>query len=133
MAIPRLVEQLVITTDDKPGMLAEVTGIIADAQVNIDAICAYGEKGKAVFYIITRQNDKVKQAIQQKGWSVEEDEVVVVDVENEPGSLNKLAKKLKAKGINLLFCYGSTSEHNSHPCHFVFKAENCQAAMEALK
>lgn len=133
MSLPRLVEQLVVTTDDKPGMLADVTQAIFDVQVNIEAICAYGKEEKAVFYIITRENAKVKKALQEKGWQIKEDEVVVVDVENKPGALNKIAQKLKAEGVNLLFCYGSTSEHNSHPCHFVFKAQNCKAALEALK
>ncbi len=133
MVDPRIVEQLEITTVDKPGMLADVTKAIAEAQVNIEALCAYGMEGKAIFYIISRDNAAAKKACLKKGWQVKEDEVVVVDLENEPGALNKIAEKLKAQGINLIYCYGSTGENNSFPCHFVFKAENNKAALAALK
>ncbi|MDP2939038.1 MAG: ACT domain-containing protein [Candidatus Omnitrophota bacterium] len=133
MAGPRLVEQLVITTEDKPGMLSDVTEVIAGLKVNIEAICAYGMEGKAIFYIITRDNTNAKKALLSKGWQVKEDEVVVVDLENKPGALNKIAAKLKASGINLLYCYGSTGERDTFPCHFVFKAEDNKAAFAALK
>ncbi len=133
MSLPRLVEQLVVTTEDKPGMLADVTQAIAKVNINIDALCAYGENGKAIFYIITRENEKAKKALSQEGWQIKKDEVVVVDLENKPGALNKIAAKLKAQGINLLYCYGSTGEHDSFPCHLVLKAENNKAALLALK
>jgi hypothetical protein len=133
MALPRLVEQLTITTDNKTGMLSDVTKAIAEANVNIEAICAYGKDGEAVFFIITRDNAAAKKACISKGWKVKEDEVVVVDLENKPGALNKIAAKLKAQGVNILYCFGSTSEHDTYPCHFVFKAENNKAALAALK
>ncbi len=132
MAQPRIVGQLIIATEDKPGMLADVTQVIAQEKVNIEALCCYSMEGKAFFYFITRDNAKVKKAISQKGWQVKEDEVVVVDLENKAGSVNKVAAKLKDQGINLLYCYGSTGEHDTFPCHFVFKAEDNKAAVAAL-
>lgn len=132
MAGPRLVEQLIITTEDKPGMLADVTKVIADINVNIEALCAYGKDRQAAFCIITRENSKVKKACLNKGWQVKLSEVVVVDLENKPGALNKIATKLKAQGINLLFCYGSTGESDIYPCHLVFRAEDNKAALAAL-
>lgn len=133
MAAPRLVEQLIISAKDKPGLLADLTADIAEVKVNIEAICGYEKQGDAFFYVITRENARVKKALIPKGWQVKDGEVVVVDLENKPGALNKIAKKLAAQGINILFCYGSTGEDSVHPCHFVFKTEDNQAALAALK
>lgn len=132
MAQPRIVGQLVITTADKVGALADVTQVIFEAKVNVEALCCYGKEGKAVFYIIARDNIKAIAAITKNGWQAKEDEVVVVDLENKPGALNNILQKLKARGVNILYCYGSTGEHDTYPCHFVFKATDNKAALAAL-
>jgi len=132
MADIRKVEQLTVTTEDKPGMLADVSGVIASQKVNIEAICAYGMEGKAVFYLVTKDNAKAKQAFLAKGWQVKEEEVVMLDLENKPGSLSGVAAKLKSQNVNLMYCYGTTCTA-SCPARFVLKADNNDAAIKALK
>ena len=73
-------KELIITTDDKPGMLAEVTSLIASQGVNIVALCAYGMEGKAVFAMVTSDNQKAGASAKSKGWKTEDSEVVVVEL-----------------------------------------------------
>ncbi|MFH1656016.1 MAG: ACT domain-containing protein [Candidatus Omnitrophota bacterium] len=132
MAGAKMVKQLNITTQDKPGMLAEVSDAIASQGINIEAICAYVMEGKAIFYVVTKNNTKVKQTLTAKGWQVEEEDVVMVDLENKPGALSQLSVKLKAKNVNLRYCYGSACS-STCPCVFVVKADDNNKALEALK
>jgi len=128
----KLVKQLIVTTQDKPGMLAEVTGVIASQGINIEAICAYGMEGKAIFYLVTKNNAKAKQALTAKGWQVNEEDVVMLDLENKPGALSQLSSKLKAKNINLKYCYGSACS-STCPCRLVLNADDNKQLLEALK
>jgi hypothetical protein len=132
MCKAKIVKQLNVVTQDSPGMLAEVSTVIASEGINIDAICAYGIEGKATFYIITNDNTKAKQTLSSKGWDVKEEEVVMLDLENKPGSLENVSSKLKVKNVNLKYCYGSAC---SDTClsRFVLKAEDNQQAIDALK
>ena len=130
MADAKKVMQLTVATGDKPGMLAEVSSAVKSAGVNIDAICAYGEGGKAVFFILTNDSAKAKQALSSKSWQVKEDEVVVVGLGNKVGALSEISEKLK--GINLLYCYGSACGCDC-ACNFILKAEDNDKALEALK
>lgn len=41
--------QITVVADNKPGILAEVTGLIADQNVNIENFCAYANGDKVVF------------------------------------------------------------------------------------
>ena len=132
MADIRKVQQLTVTTADKPGMLAEVASVVAEQKVNIEAICAYGQKGKAIFYLVTSDNAKAKQALLAKGWQVKEEEVVMLDLENKPGALANVAAKLKAQNVNLKFCYGTTCTATC-PARFILKADNNDAAIGAIK
>ncbi|MFH1260174.1 MAG: ACT domain-containing protein [Elusimicrobiota bacterium] len=128
---PRKVMQLVVTTDDKPGMLADVTEALAAEKINIEAISAYGDEGEAIFYLIVHDNARALKALKANGWVVAEEEIIVVDVENKAGALHEVASKLKGAEVNLRYCYGTTSERNG-PCHFIMKAMDNDKAVTAL-
>lgn len=126
------IKQIVITAEDRPGMLSEVTGLIAGKNVNIEAIKAFVDsKGKANFYIITADNPKALSVLHAGGWQAKEEEVLVVELENNPGALEKMASKLKENDVNLLYCYGSVGKVGAS-ARFVMKAENNDQAVEAL-
>jgi len=108
MAKANLAKQLSIVTEDKVGVLAELTGVIADAGVNITAICAYGMENKAFFMLVSSDSDKAKGVLVQKGYKVEESEVVTLMLEDKVGQAKVIADKLKAAGINLEYLYGTT-------------------------
>ncbi|MBL7131829.1 MAG: ACT domain-containing protein [Candidatus Omnitrophica bacterium] len=108
MAQAKLAKELVVSADNKVGMLAEVSGIIADAGVNITAISAYAMAEKAIFRIVTSDNNKAENVLIQKGFNVEESEVVAVNLPDEVGQAKEIANKIKQAGINLDYIYGST-------------------------
>ena len=108
MAKASLANQLTVETENKVGILAELTGAIANAGVNITAICAYGMENKAVFMLISSDNNKAKSVLVGKGYKVVEDEVVAVMLEDKIGQGKVIADKIKAAGINLDYLYGTT-------------------------
>ena len=122
-------KELQIMTEDKVGMLAEVTSLVSSAGVNIEAMCAYGMQGKATFLLITSDNNKVKQAIAKKGWGVEEHDVVVTTLADKTGTASEVANTLKAKNINLLYSYVTCSNNT---CKIVMRAENSEALAAAV-
>ena len=121
--------ELQIMTNDKPGMLAEVTALISSVGVNIEAMCAYGMQGKGTFLLITSDNAKVKEAAVKKGWEVSENDVIVTTVGDQAGTANEVAQKLKAKNINLLYSYVTCSNNS---CKIVMRAENSDALVTAV-
>ena len=107
MAVAKI-QQLDVVTVDKAGMLAEVSEAIAAQNINIEAICAHGKQGNAVFYVVTADNARAKEALKSKGWRVKEEDAIMIDLDNTPGALQALSARLREKGVNLLLCYGST-------------------------
>jgi len=125
-------EELVIVTEDMPGMLSEVSSAIAAKNVNISTICAYAMQDKARFMLITNNNKKAESAARAKGWEVKREEVVLLELPNKVGELKRVADKLKAKNINLEYCYGTTYSY-AHACTIVLKSEDNAAIIKALK
>jgi hypothetical protein len=127
-------KELVITTADKPGMLAEVTSLMADNNINITAICAYSMENKAIFMLLTGDNKKAASAAASKGWKTEEKEVVVVDLPDKVGAAREIGDNLKAKNISLSYCYGTTCACATDcACRMVMSSDNNDAIIAALK
>jgi hypothetical protein len=100
---------LTIELDNTPGALAEVATAISDAGVNIAAATCIGTGQTAELHILVPHAEAARHllAISHIGVTRER-EVVVVDVEDRPGVLADLTRKIARAGINLDLVYVAT-------------------------
>ena len=128
MAKATKVKEIVATTPNKVGMLAEITNAISDAGVNILAISAHSMGDKAKFCIITEDNQKAMEALKRKKLSAIESDAVSVSLSNKVGAAKELANKLAKAGIDLDYCYGSTG--NGSEALLIFSTKDINKALE---
>jgi hypothetical protein len=118
---------LVIDIENTPGALAQVATSISDAGVNIAAATCVGAGERAELHILVPHAEAVKHALAISHVGVtREREVVVVDVEDRPGVLADLARKVARAGVNLDLVYIATQNR------VVFGAEDVAALRAAL-
>jgi hypothetical protein len=130
MAKARKVKEISFTMSNKVGLLSEVTTAIAKAKVNITAICAYAMENSATFMLTTDSNAKAKKALAPLGVSVEEADVVEVEVPNKSGELQKVAKRIADAGIGIEYMYATAGAGKSTTC--VFKTANDMKAIKVI-
>ena len=100
---------LVIDIENTPGALAEVATAISDAGVNIAAATCVGAGEQAELHILVRHAEAAKHALAISHVAItREREVVVIDVEDRPGVLADLARKIARAGVNLDLVYVAT-------------------------
>ena len=100
---------LVIDIENSPGALAEVASAISDAGVNISAATCVGPGDRAEMHILVPRAEPVKHALAISHVAVtREREVVVVDVEDRPGVLADMTRKIARSGVNLDLVYIAT-------------------------
>ena len=100
---------LVIDIENKPGALAEVAAAISDAGVNIAAATCIGSGERAELHILVPHAGAAKHSLAISHVAVSrEREVVVVDVEDRPGVLADLTRKIARAGIDLDLVYVAT-------------------------
>src|SRR5215218_7282060 len=93
---------LVIDVENTPGALARVATAISDAGVNIAAATGVGPGERAELHILVPHAEAAKHALAISHVAVtRERKVVVVDVEDRPGVLADLARKIAGAGVNL--------------------------------
>jgi hypothetical protein len=100
---------LVIDIENTPGALAEVAAAISDAGVNIAAATCIGPGERAELHILVPHAEAAKHLLAISHVAVtREREVVVVEVDDRPGVLADLSRKIARAGVNLDLVYVAT-------------------------
>ena len=100
---------LVIDVENTPGALATVAAAISDAGVNIAAATCVGPGERAELHILVPYPEAAKHSLAISHLAVSrEREVVVVDVEDRPGVLADLTRKIAQAGVDLDLVYVAT-------------------------
>jgi hypothetical protein len=100
---------LVIDIENTPGALAQVAAAISDAGVNIAAATCIGAGERAELHILVPHAGAARHSLAISHVAVtREREVVVVDVEDRPGVLADLARKIARAGVDLDLVYVAT-------------------------
>ncbi len=124
------VKQLSFTLPTRAGLLSDVTGALAKAKVNITAICAYEMAGNAYFMLTTDSVAKAGKCLAFLRIGLEEEGVVVVEMPNKAGELQKVAKRIADAGINIDYMYGTAATGRSSTC--VFKTSDDTKAIRVI-
>ena len=119
---------LTIELDNTPGALAEVAAAISDAGVNIAAATCIGSGKRAELHILVPHAEAARHLLAISHIAVtREREVVVLDVDDRPGVLADLTRRIARAGINIDLVYVATRDR------VVFGAADIAALREALE
>src|SRR4051794_30972867 len=118
---------LAIDIENTHGALAQVAAAISDAGVNISAATCIGPGERAELHVLVPHAEAAKHVLAISGVLVtREREVVVVDVEDSPGVLADLTRKIARAGVDLDLVYVATRNR------VVFGAADLAALKAAL-
>jgi len=130
-----LIKQVCVRTKDEVGVLADIARIIAEHGMNIEAIAAYHKEGTntAEVMLIADVERRAAEALTEEGYDdVSEHDCIIVEVENKPGALKILAKKLSDAGINISCTYGTICAKGC-PAKIVLVTDQLQETLIVLK
>ena len=100
---------LIIEVENSPGALAQVAAAISDAGVNIAAATCVGSGERTEVHILVPHAEAARHALAISHLGVtREREVVVVDVEDRPGVLADLTRRIAQAGVNIDLVYVAT-------------------------
>ena len=100
---------LVIEIENEPGALARVAAAISDAGVNLAAATCMGTAERVELHVLVPHAEAARHALSLSQLAVSrEREVVVVEVEDRPGVLADLTRKVARAGVDLDLVYVAT-------------------------
>ena len=105
---PHVAADLAVTLEqDRPGTLAKALGCVSAAGINIDG---YSEMN-GVVHVLTLTSDlaRTRECLGKSGFrEVQEQDVVVVPVANEPGAAARVFQRIAEAHINVRYTYLAT-------------------------
>jgi len=90
-----------VVLPDRPGELGRLASTLAEKGVNIDAIAAHTAFGKGYVAVLPAEPGRARDALKGAGLTFTEKTVLTVQLEDRPGTLAELAKRLGAAGVNI--------------------------------
>jgi len=102
--------QLTIPAENKPGVLARVTTLLAGEKINIRAttISSFGDSG--FLNLIVDDPERGKKVLEKEGIAVTLKEIIAVLIKDKPGGLDNLVQFLADEKVNIENAYGFVIE-----------------------
>ena len=99
-----------VILQDRPGELARLGEATGRAGVNIEGLCAMTGEGRGVIHLLVddAKAGAARRALEEAGMGVaDEREALVVDIEDRPGTLGELARRLAETSVNIELLYST--------------------------
>ncbi len=101
---------LTVILEDSPGTLANMGETLGKAGVNIDGGCGFACEGKGVIHILVEDASAARRGLEEVNIEVtNERQVLLVDMEDQPGELGKIARRMADAEVNVDVWYLSAS------------------------
>jgi len=105
-----MAKDLSVVVDDRPGELARLGEATGGAGVNIEGFCCVATGGAtATVHILVEDVAATRSALANAGPVSDERDVIVVDVDDRPGTMAQLARKIADAGVNIDPAYTTPS------------------------
>ena len=124
--------QLVIRGLSKPGVIAQVTKVLGDAQVNIKAFSAPEVTGAGKLRLLVADLEGARAALKAAKISFKEETALLLSLENKPGALKEVADLLTRARINIKCGYCTPSREGKRAI-VVLTVSNTAKALTILQ
>ena len=124
-------KQLSVFLPNRPGVLARTYSILSENSINIMAMAVHDTMDNAVVRLIVDQPTKAILLLEQEEFYVLEQEVVVLEIDNAPGELTRIAQCLAQADINIGYAYCTATPRQESGC-IVLKTDNPERTLQIM-
>jgi len=99
------VEQLSIFLENRSGRLAEITGVLARAGINIRALSLADTADFGILRLIVSEPTRASETLRANGFTVATNEMVALEVPDRPGGLWEILTAVGEAALNVEYMY----------------------------
>lgn len=127
----QITKQLALFLENRPGTLARVCDALSAAKINIYAISTSDTVDHSVVRMVVSDPVKALFVFEERGTLVVEDDVLMIEGDNKPGSLANLAHKLAKAKVNIEYAYCATPP-DARKGLLILRASDAKKALKVL-
>ena len=95
------ITRIVVIANNEVGVIADITAILANAGINLESINTEVSSEQEAVILTTDNSDRALYVLNQAGYKAVGDEVLVLRLRDEPGTLAQVAGNLKQAGVDI--------------------------------
>ena len=129
------IQQLSVFLENRAGQLCEVTELLAQNHVDMQALNIAETTDYGVLRLIVDAPQKAESLLKEHGFIVRETEVVLAPVPDKPGGLNTVLRAIADADIDIEYMYSMMGEQNGL-ANMVFRVndlEKLEKVIQTLK
>lgn len=124
--------QVSVFLENKIGHLERITSVLRAENINIIAMTlSHSTQGWGILNLIVNKPDAAFKALSNQSFSVSLRKIAVFEMQDQPGGLDDLLKKIAAAGINFTNAYGRIV-HQGKTAYLVIDIEDYEVSIEKL-
>ena len=131
MFLARQGKELVISTENRPGVLHEMTKLLAERGISVLAVLGAVSNGDCLIRLVADDNLRAADALVEKGYDLSEQSVIILELPHKPGMLKRVAEVLATEEIDIHYLYASAREQDDK-CLLIVHTENDDHALPRL-
>jgi hypothetical protein len=124
--------QLALFLSNKPGALAKVCEELAKAEINIHALSISDTVDHSIVRMVVSDATKALMLLGEGGMIALEAEVLMIESDNEPGTLAAITEHLAKAGVNIEYAYLATSVRSKTGL-MILRPSNIESAQAVLR
>jgi len=125
-------KQLTVSVENRPGMLGEVGSALGAKKINIAAFMATVADNRGIIRMIVDKRAAAKRVFTEHGWETIEEEVLEVALQDKPGSLGRIAHKLREASVNIDYAYAGSGP-SARRVNVYFGVSDLKVALIAVR
>ena len=125
-------KQISIFIENKEGRIKKAIDTLGKENINIRALSIADTSKYGILRLIVSDNEKAIEALEKDGFVVKENDVIILEVPDQPNGLNTTLAVFDEQGINLEYLYAFVGNKDDQAI-VVMRLENMEKAIEALE
>jgi len=124
--------QLAVFLSNRPGALARVCDALSNAEINIHALATSDTVDHSVVRMVVSDPTHALMLLGEAGVLALENDVLMIQSDNHPGTLAKIADRLSQAGVNIEYTY-MAAILNADRGMMILRPNDVDKAMRALR
>ena len=125
------IKQLSVFVENKPGRLAEITGLLCKNNIDIRALSVADTTNFGILRLIVDKPSAAEQALKNSGFTVSQTDVISIGVDDKPGGLAQAMALLSQENITVEYMYAFVSREEK-TAYVILRVDNNERATQIL-
>ncbi len=124
------VTQFCVGLENRKGALARLCAVLREAGANIEALFVSDDEDGIWVNMVATPAEAAYRSLRESGYHFVPEKVLLIETQNRPGGLERVAAELSAAGIDIHYVYGSGRTGSQFT--LIVSVDDRQRAVEAL-